>query len=202
MQLTKQKLYEMINGMLHQRKSLFVFDFDDTLAFTDSVVKVTRSGGTEALDSGAFANYTYQSGDELDFSDFDRVDGTLIPRPLQIMSNLLNDGKDVVIITARPPAAIDGIKQFLMQNNIKIPKIYATSGSSGKHAVLMKLLSTKMYNGVVLYEDSSANIQMLKNTVEEFEQQNNMQVRFDAILIDHDTTMRKIYEKINKTKTL
>ena len=50
---------------------LFIFDFDDTLAMTDSHVRLLRPDGTiERLDSREFAKYRYNPGDSLDFSEF------------------------------------------------------------------------------------------------------------------------------------
>jgi phosphoserine phosphatase len=66
---------------------LYIFDFDDTLALTDSTVLVKKADGTEVeLNSREFAKYREEPGDELDFSGFLSVPGgsliqsTVIPR--------------------------------------------------------------------------------------------------------------------------
>ena len=83
---------------------LFIFDFDDTLAMTDSHVRVIKKDGTtKRLDSREFAKYRYIDGDELDFSEFTRASGTLIPNTVSAMESAIRDHgiKNVFIVTAR-----------------------------------------------------------------------------------------------------
>ena len=54
-------------------KKLRVFDFDDTLVKSNSKVYVTNKGKRKTLTPGEFAIYKQKSGDEFDFSDFDKV---------------------------------------------------------------------------------------------------------------------------------
>ena len=54
-------------------KKLRVFDFDDTLVKSNSKVYVTNKGKKKTLTPGQFAIYKKKSGDEFDFSDFDKV---------------------------------------------------------------------------------------------------------------------------------
>ena len=54
-------------------KKLRVFDFDDTLVKSNSKVYVNNRGKRKALTPGQFAVYNKKSGDEFDFSDFDKV---------------------------------------------------------------------------------------------------------------------------------
>ena len=59
--------------------SLYIFDFDDTLANTNSHVRVIRkNGAVDRLDSRQFASYRPIPGDELDFTEFTEASGTLI----------------------------------------------------------------------------------------------------------------------------
>ena len=54
-------------------KKLRVFDFDDTLVKSNSKVYVMNKGKRKTLTPGEFAIYKKKSGDEFDFSDFDKV---------------------------------------------------------------------------------------------------------------------------------
>ena len=54
-------------------KKLRVFDFDDTLVKSNSKVYVNNKGKKKTLTPGQFAIYKKKSGDEFDFSDFDKV---------------------------------------------------------------------------------------------------------------------------------
>ena len=172
-------------------RTLFVFDFDDTLAHTDSVVVLQRDNQAIELDSGAFASYEYQPGDQLDFSDFGRVEGNLIANTLAILSDIQNKDKDAVIITARPPQAIEGIQKFFADNNMPSPPIYATAGSANKPQVMKELLKTNRYSHVVVYEDCMDNIQVLGDAVR------SMGVSYSALCINKDTTIQKIYQESN-----
>ena len=188
MKLTRSQLRRLIRESFSIRKTLFVFDFDDTLAHTDSMVRLERDSELTDLDSGAFAAYTFQPGDQLDFTDFNRVSGKLIANTLAILNNAQRSGQDIVIITARPPGAVPGIQQFFADNNMESPPVYATSGSANKLPVMRNLLVQGDYDHVIVYEDCMKNIEKLGDVVRD------MGVSYSAICIDHDTTMRKIYE--------
>jgi len=185
--IIKEELAEVL-----KRRTLLVFDFDDTIAHTNSKVFVKRNNEKIGMDSGQFANYKYQPGDELDFSDFDRVEGSVIPHTLQILKDEMKKGHKVVVITARPPGAIEGIKRFFEQNEIEPPDIYATSGSSNKPPVLRDLLDQENYSLVVVYEDCEKNIESLKSVAEE------MDVPYAAICVERSTRMRKVHEINNQ----
>jgi hypothetical protein len=188
--LTRRQLRRLIRESFNIRKTLFVFDFDDTLAHTDSLVRLERDSELTDLDSGAFAAYSFQPGDQLDFTDFNRVSGKLIANTLAILNNAQRSGQDIVIITARPPGAVPGIQQFFADNNMESPPIYATSGSANKLPVMRNLLVQGDYDHVIVYEDCMKNIEKLGDVVRD------MGVSYSAICIDHDTTMRKIYESM------
>ena len=174
---------------------LYVFDFDDTIVRSDSVVKLIRGGEESVLDSHAFASYKYQTGDKLDFSDFDRVSGGLIPHTMQILDAAIRQGEDVVIITARAPGAIPGLVKFFIKQGYEsgeMPRLFATAGSDNKPPVLRKLLSERDYELVIVYEDALENIESLKVVADE------MGVDFAGIHIGEDTQMKKIYEKLTR----
>ena len=174
-------------------KSLFVFDFDDTIARSDSKVFLGRDNERIEMDSARFADYQYQEGDEMDFSDFNRVDAEIIPNTLAILDAEMAKGHKIVIVTARPPGAIEGIKTFFRQNGMTPPDIYATSGSANKPAVLKDLLEQGSYGRVIVYEDCRKNIESLKPVADE------MGIPYTAICVEKNAQMRKVYE--NKEKT-
>ena len=54
------------------KKTLSIFDFDDTLVFSGAAVHITHEdGSTESLESHEFATYEELPGDEFDYSEFD-----------------------------------------------------------------------------------------------------------------------------------
>ena len=66
-----------LKDILRERKVLSVFDFDDTIALTDSWIYVLKNGKEiKKLDPAQFAVYKPRPGETFDFRDFDRIDMT------------------------------------------------------------------------------------------------------------------------------
>ena len=135
---------------------LYIFDFDDTLAITDSRVKVIRNGKEILMTSREFAHFPFNpSTDQLDFGDFSRAEGTLIKDTVAEMQNAMNQGHDVYIVTARAVAA--PVEQFLKKELGSHPPVIATSGPEGKVPWLENQLQQQSYVRVVVYEDCKKN---------------------------------------------
>ena len=163
---------------------LFIFDFDDTLAMTDSHVRVIKKDGTtERLDSREFAKYRYVDGDELDFSEFTRASGTLIPNTVSAMESAIQDHgiENVFIVTAR--AESGPVSAFLKSVNVTVPEVVATAGSAGKATWLTRKLQQADYTSVVVYEDCRKNISMLKNIVEAYNEELGADILYRAVCI-------------------
>ncbi len=163
---------------------LFIFDFDDTLAITDSRVKVIKKNtGEEILmTSREFAHFPFNpTTDDLDFGDFHRAEGTLIKDTIEIMEQAILDGADVYIVTARAVAA--PVEDFLRRELGNSPTVIATSGSAGKSPWLIEKLSTQYYSRVVVFEDCEKNIRSLKLAVEDFNSKNDATVMYSAMCI-------------------
>jgi len=108
-------------------KKIRIFDFDDTLARTNSNVLYTMPDGkTGSLTAEEFArdgDRMTNEGVEWDFSEFSQViDGK--PGPLLEVAKMMDQSKgnrDLFVLTARPQAAAPAIKAFLDQNGLNIP---------------------------------------------------------------------------------
>ena len=163
---------------------LYIFDFDDTLAVTDSRVKVIRNGQEILMTSREFAHFPFNpSSDRLDFGDFQRAQGTLIKDTVAEMQKAMQDGHDVFIVTAR---AIAGpVEEFLTSEIGSHPPVIATSGSEGKTPWLQNQLSQEEYQRVVVYEDCKKNIRSLKDVAEA------AGVAYSAMCILEDQSMVK-----------
>lgn len=164
--------------------SLFIFDFDDTLAMTDSHVRVLKSDGSiDRLDSREFAKYRPSPGDELDFSEFTKADGTLIDDSILAMEDaILKHGiENVYIVTARSEAS--PVTDFLNSMGVTTPEVVATAGSAGKATWLTRKLETGNYTSVMVYEDCRKNITMLRDIVEVYNRELNKTVLYKAICI-------------------
>ena len=108
-------------------KKIRVFDFDDTLARTNSNVLYTMPDGkTGSLTAEEFArdgDRMTNEGVEWDFSEFSQVvDGK--PGPLLEVAKMMDESegsRDLFVLTARPQAAAPAIKAFLDENGLNIP---------------------------------------------------------------------------------
>ena len=139
---------------------LCIFDFDDTLAVTDSRVVVVRNGQEIRMTSREFAEFPINnSTDQVDFGDFGRVEGTLIKHTADEMERLNREGHDVWIVTAR--AIAKPVEEFLKSELGWSPPVVATSGSEGKGPWLQNQLQQEEYIRVVVYEDCRKNIRSL-----------------------------------------
>lgn len=129
------KLAKTVWGALKETKglltswerTLYVFDFDDTLVRTGSLIYVQNEhnphsefGTFFALTPGEFAVYEPRAGDEFDFSDFKRlVDPEEISWTLNILRRVVRKhGKDsAVILTAR--GAAEPVREFLRDRGLE-----------------------------------------------------------------------------------
>lgn len=161
---------------------LYIFDFDDTLAITDSRVIVVRNGEEIRMTSREFAEFPVDlSTDQIDFGDFNRVEGTLIKDTVTEMERAKQQGNDVFIVTAR--AIAPPVEAFLQAELGWSPPVVATSGSEGKGPWLEKQLRKEQYIRVVVYEDCKKNIRSLKQVVE------SHGIVYSAMCILEDQTM-------------
>ncbi|OUU74859.1 MAG: hypothetical protein CBC29_06965 [Methylococcaceae bacterium TMED69] len=162
-------------------KTLYIFDFDDTLALTDSHVVVNDN---LRLTSREFAKYRSAPGDKIDFSEFESVpEGSLIDSTVEDMvSAMESEGREnVFIVTARSSAP--PVRRFLKKFGIQPPKIVPTSGSEGKARWLIRKLYQKQYGRVVVYEDCNKNIKMLEEVVDTFNEENNKNISYSSVCV-------------------
>jgi len=170
---------------------LFIFDFDDTLAVTDSRVRVIRNGQDIWMTSREFAEFPINSAtDKIDFSDFSRASGTLIKDTVNVLQKMMQQGNDVYIVTARSVA--DPVEEWLKTEVANVPPIIATSGSAGKKPWLLNHLQNNNYDRVVVYEDCRHNIRDLKDAVEEHNTATGSNIQYSAMCILPDQTIVKV----------
>ena len=162
-------------------KTLFIFDFDDTLALTNSHVVVNDS---LRLSSRDFAKYRAKPDDKLDFSEFmDVKDGSLIQSTVDAMQKAIDQYgyENVHIVTARSVAA--PVEKFLSKMGVTTPEIYAAHGSENKARWLINKLMTKDYQRVVVYEDCKKNIAMLEDVVNTYNEEMNANVAYTPVCV-------------------
>jgi hypothetical protein len=147
-------------------KTLFVSDFDDTLAQTDARVFVIRNGKRIPMSPEQYAVYQERPGDKFDFSEFNELKN---PRPIIRFSKLLRaavlDKKadKVVVLTARGHTR--PVAQFLKMIGIKTGVSIAALGSSDpqkKADYIDKHIQRDGYDRVAFVDDSPKNIEAVR----------------------------------------
>jgi hypothetical protein len=162
-------------------KTLFIFDFDDTLALTNSHVIVNDS---LRLSSRDFAKYRAKPDDKLDFSEFmDVKNGSLIQSTVDGMQKAIDQHgyENVYIVTARSVAA--PVEKFLSKMGITVPEIFAANGSENKARWLINKLMTEDYQRVVVYEDCKKNIAMLEDVVNTYNEEMKADVVYTPVCV-------------------
>ena len=148
-------------------KKARVFDFDDTLAKTNSKVLYTLPDGTKGnLNATQFAEQydeLQEAGAAFDYSEFNQVkDGS--KGPLATLAKRFTESKgdrDVFVLTARPAESAEAIQEFLRSSlgiSIPLQNINGLSnGTPGAKAMWVAEKVSEGYNDVFFADDSKAN---------------------------------------------
>ena len=186
-------------------KNLYVFDFDDTIVSTGSLIRIMSPKDTlvRYMTSAEYADPScpkHPSEEETangyyeDFSDFDLYppDPTVIRPIFDIFAELTSAGKNVVIVTARSNP--DPVRRFLLDKGISSVPIFTVGGSDPKLKcdVVKELLSQYDPKKFVLFEDSRKNIDAISLMMENFSK-----ISFKVIEVPHvqwlsDKRIRKV----------
>lgn len=166
----RRYLREAIRQGLGGRKKLRVFDFDDTIVRTNSLIHVTGPGGERFdLTPGEFAIYEPKRGDSFDFSDFSKlIDPQEIRWTLDILRRIVEKGGEVVILTAR--AVSEPVHQFL--EDVGLPRLEVIALGDGSPARKAEYIAGRLSQGdiglVEFFDDSHKNVAAVAALQEEF----------------------------------
>ena len=151
---------EIKEGLLKEGRMLSIFDFDDTLAKSDSWVYVIKNGKEiKKLDAAEFAVYKSKKDETFDFRDFDRKlqNPKLIKRNVDLLKRQLKKGgRKVTILTARRLGA--PISHFFRTIGINPYVVALGSGDPKKKADYIEKEIKKGYNPIYFMDDSPKNI--------------------------------------------
>lgn len=156
-----------------------VFDFDETVAITDSVIHVVDKESGERKRSFTPDEYAVKFGtgeeslsstEEFDYSEFDDVDpgSTKTTEVFEILKNVVECGVTAAaILTARGPEARQGIKDFLSKLNVNLQVIDTVNTSSPAAKATKFRGYAKQFNPSTMhfYEDSDPNRAAVENMV-------------------------------------
>ena len=164
-------------------KKLRVFDFDDTLVKSNSKVYVMNKGKRKTLTPGQFAIYKKKSGDEFDFSDFDKV---IEPKQIKSMFRVFNNiykasgSRRLTILTAR--AAYKPVRKFL--KDVGFSNVYVVAlgdANPQKKADWVQSQIQKGYNDILFLDDSSKNVNAVKKLKQKYPN-----IKMDARVVKYD----------------
>ena len=156
-------------SLFTESKKLRVFDFDDTLVFTNSYIYVkTIDGKEKKLTPGEYALYDEKPGEEYDFRDFYSVQE---PQELKKITKVLkriitkNKGEGVFILTARPQAVDKHVAKYLKDIGInqKIPVTgLQNNNPKAKADWIEDKIDNEGYDDVYFADDSIKNVNAVK----------------------------------------
>tara|TARA_R100000654_G_scaffold35697_1_gene61216 strand:- start:857 stop:10135 length:9279 start_codon:yes stop_codon:yes gene_type:complete len=169
-------------------KKARVFDFDDTVARTNSKVFATRGNDRKVLTAEEFAKQgegLVNEGWKMDFSDFNRVvEGKKGPlfEVMKKMKEAAGD-RDMFILTARAPESAPAIKRFLDAMGIKIPleNITGLGNSTGKaKADWLVGKAAEGYNDFYFADDAKQNVKAVRDALEVLDVKSKVQQVYAA----------------------
>jgi hypothetical protein len=148
-------------------KQLKIFDFDDTLAKSETPVIIKKSDGSSiTLTPGQFATYKMQPDDELDFTYFNKMvtKATPIKHNVELLKTYLaNPGRyKVTILTARRLAF--PIRYWLKKLTGREVYVVGVAGSDPMlKADYIEKEIKKGYTDIFFIDDSLPNVQAIKD---------------------------------------
>jgi hypothetical protein len=150
-------------------KILAVFDFDDTLVKSNSKVIIHRGSKTLHLTPAEYAVYEKKEGDDIDFSEFDKIiEPEIIKENFQLFKEYIQNPKhDTVILTARGEESQDDLKEYLESVGVDTGKVeVVTVGSSDPMKKAMWIFNKAKnsdYDTVEFFDDSLKNVKAVKS---------------------------------------
>jgi len=143
-------------------KKLRVFDFDDTIAKSNSRVKIThKNGSVSFLTPAQYSVYDKKDGDVSDYSEFKQlIEPREIKSIVKILRNFYNAGgqRTITILTAR--GVTKPIEKFMNTIGIKNIEVVALDNSDPQKKAnwIEDMIKNKGYTDVFFIDDSEKNV--------------------------------------------
>ena len=165
-------------------KKIRVFDFDDTLARTNSQIIVTMPNGKKfKINATEFAKRDAkltEQGAKYDFSEFNKViDGKKGPLfNLAVKRQGKFGNKDIFVLTARPQASAIAIHKFLKGVGLEVPMENITgleNGAAKAKADWVKDKYIEGYNDFYFADDAIKNVKAVKDLLQNLDVKSDVQ---------------------------
>jgi len=153
-------------------KTIYVSDFDDTLATTSAHIYVTDSSGeTRKISPAEYAVYEPKQDDTFDYSEFDDlIDPRPIPRYVRLLRKAVKSDKvdKVAILTAR--GKVEPVAKFLKMVGISSEiKIVALGDSNPERKkTYLRAQLEKGYTRMAFVDDSPKNVEVARELMDEY----------------------------------
>ncbi len=173
---------------------LSIFDFDETIAFTEGYINVIDKETGEEFQTRSQEEYDAVKDDdryEFDFSPLDNVhNATENPNVTSIMRDRLSDpDTQVMVLTARAPVSIDDIHRVLRTFEKPIPTddiimIGVEGANKGNYLVNTVLSKYDNIREIEFYDDSQINIDDMNQVRKELETVER-EIEFNIYIVKH-----------------
>ena len=165
-------------------KGISILDFDDTLAFSKSLILYTKADGSKGTLTPAQYAKDYESmlgeGTAFDFSQFNEVvDGKIAPlfqKALKLQGKF--SSKNMFVLTARPMESAPAIFAFLKANGLNIPLENITGLANSTAEAKAMWIAGKVgegYNDIYFADDALQNVQVVKNVLDQMDVKSKVQ---------------------------
>lgn len=182
-------------------KNLFIFDFDDTLAKTDTPIYVKmKNGDTVKLSSHEFAKHKLEPDDLYDFSEFDKIIKSAKPilDHVEMLKNaLLKRTNKVTILTARSLAYP---VTYWLKNVLGIDVYVVAVGGSNptlKKDYIEKEIK-KGYKNIFFIDDSVPNIMAVDSLKEKYPHVNLVTKVAEKDVISESKIRQQLKKELHK----
>ena len=154
-----------------------VFDFDETVGFSDNVVLASKNGSVIKITSDEWPTVGEQmisEGWKMDFTDFNKVtNGTPGPLISKLKNQIKKYGNDqVYILTARHSDSEKAIMLWLLGQDIELKQenIVGLGNSTGeaKAEWIQENLIKSGINDIYFVDDAFSNVKAVKEMFEEY----------------------------------
>ena len=185
-------------------KKIRVFDFDDTLATSNNIVKANGpDGDVIELNAEEFAQQgadLKNRGYVMDFSDFNRVtDGGR--GPLFKVAEAIRDARgneDLFVLTARAPESQGAIYDFLKSQGLEFKRqnIVGLGNSTGEakaNWIISK--AAEGYNDFYFADDATANVEAVRKALDVIDVKSKVQQAKFSFAKDLDADFNKIIQE-------
>mgnify|MGYP003147398360 CR=1 FL=1 len=185
-------------------KKIRVFDFDDTLARSNSkVIVVNPDGSTYKINATQFAKDAARlesEGAVFDFTEFNKVvEGK--KGPLFEVAKTIQEkrgSEDIFVLTARPQEAARPIQEFLASIGLNIPIQNITGLADGKAEAKANWMLNKFaegYNDFYFTDDATKNVEAVKAALDVLDVKSKVQIARVKFQKDLNFEFNKMIER-------